>query len=228
MVKSSPNLIDSALYRSRFTEDELRANRAIWAPICRYLEQFLNTDGITLDLGAGYCHFTNNVRSRMKYALDVNDEQLRRFANPDVRTIHAPGHTLNMFADSSIDTVFASNVYEHFHTREDVALSLQEVQRVLKPSGRFIILQPNFAYCARQYFDFFDHRLAFTHRGMAEGVEGVGLQIVRVIPRFLPYTSKSSLPRADWLVALYLKMPPIWRILGGQMLIVAEKPKAGQ
>jgi len=48
-------------------------------------------------------------------------------------------------------------------------------------------------------------------------------EIERVIARFLPYTSKSRLPQAAWLVDLYLRVPLAWRILGGQMLVVARK-----
>jgi SAM-dependent methyltransferase len=220
---TSSVLIEPDIYRHRFTAAELAAAHAFWAPICRYLEQFLNTDGVTLDLGAGYCHFINNVRSKKKYALDLSGEHLLKHAAGDVQTVEASGIHLDMFQDSSLDTVMASNLYEHFHTREDVALSFREVRRVLKPNGRFIVLQPNFAYCAKRYFDFFDHRLPFTDRGMVEGLEMAGLKIVRVIPRFLPYTSKSLLPTVPWMVALYLKMPPVWTILGAQMLIVAEK-----
>jgi SAM-dependent methyltransferase len=223
---SSSVFIEPEIYRQRFTQKELQAARAFWIPICRYLEQFLYTEGATLDLGAGYCHFINNVRSKKKYALDLSAEHLLQHAASDVETIEASASRLDRFPDSSLDSVFASNLYEHFQSREDVACSFREVRRVLKPKGRFIVLQPNFAYCARRYFDFFDHRLPFTDRGMVEGLEMAELNIVRVVPRFLPYTSKSSLPTAPWMVALYLKFPPIWRILGAQMLIVAEKAPA--
>src|SRR5581483_10241997 len=133
------------------------------------------------------------------------------------------GADLSTIAANSVDTVFASNVYEHCQTREDVAASFTEVHRILKPGGRFLILQPNFAYCAREYFDFFDHRLIFTHRSMCEGLESASFKLITVVDRFLPFTSKSRLPKAAWLVELYLKIPLVWRVLGAQMLIVAEK-----
>jgi len=77
------------------------------------------------------------------------------------------------------------------------------------PSGSRPVLQPNFAYCAKQYFDFFDHRLIFTHKGMAEGLAISGFQLEQITARFLPYTSKSGLPTAPWMVSMYLALPPV-------------------
>ncbi len=119
--------------------------------------------------------------------------------------------------------MFASNVYEHFPSREEVAKSFAGVHEALKKGGRFIVLQPNFAACYREYFDFFDHRLAFTRLGMEEGLESAGFVTERAIDRFLPYTSKSRLPKAPWMVSLYLNVPLAWQILGGQMLLVVKK-----
>src|SRR5262249_33087088 len=131
---------------------------------------------------------------------------------------------LSMMLSGSVDTVFASNVYEHFHSREQVAASFAEVHRILRQDASFIILQPNFAYCWRHYFDFFDHRLSFTHVGMVEGLLACGFEVAEVVVRFLPFTSKSRLHTAPWLVWLYLHVPLAWRIFGGQMLVVARKP----
>ena len=216
--------MEKEIYSRRFTEQELQQQRAFWAPICRYLESYIVTTGATLDLGAGYCHFINNVRSSKRYAVDLNEDNLVKYASSDVHIIKTSGSRLSEIADSSLDTVFASNVYEHFQTREEVLQSLNEVYRVLRDRGRFIILQPNFAYCSRQYFDFFDHRLIFTHQSMCEGLQLALFRLITVIDRFLPFTSKSKLPKATWLVELYLRIPLAWKLLGAQMLIVAEKP----
>ena len=216
-------MIETELYRSRFAQAEFVQQKEFWRPICRYLQRYVKPDGVTVDLGAGFCHFINHIQSRSKIAVDINEESLERFADRDVRRVASSGSDLTFLAQSSIDTVFASNVYEHFHTREEVAESLREVYRVLRAGGHFVIMQPNFAYCQREYFDFFDHRLIFTHRAMAEGLVSAGFTMERTISRFLPYTSKSRLPRASWMVSLYLRTPLAWKILGGQMLLVARK-----
>ena len=216
-------MIEAQMYRRRFSDRELQRQCAFWRPICNYLQRYVHPDGVTLDLGAGFCHFINNIRSREKIALDINAESLRRYAAQAVRIVVASGADLSAIPSASVDTVFASNVYEHFHSREQVAASFAEVHRILRPGASFIILQPNFAYCWRHYFDFFDHRLSFTHRGMVEGLLTCGFEIAGVVARFLPFTSKSKLPTAPWLVWLYLHVRLAWRILGGQMLIVARK-----
>lgn len=58
---------------------------------------------------------------------------------------------------------------------------------------------------------------------MAEALEVSGFEIERMIPKFLPFTTKSILPQAPWLVSAYLRVPLVWKFLGAQMLIVARK-----
>jgi SAM-dependent methyltransferase len=216
-------MIENALYRLRFTEEELRQQRDFWRPICNFLQQYIDRQGATLDIGAGYCHFINQIESRRRVALDINEETVRKYAQSDIEIVVSDAADLSELAPDSFDSIFASNVYEHFQSKEDVARNFSQAYRILKPGGRIVVLQPNFAYCAKQYFDFFDHRLIFTHRSMAEGLEAAGFTIERLIPRFLPFTSKSRLPRAAWMVSLYVKIPPVWKIFGAQMLVVGSK-----
>ena len=215
--------METELYRLRFSEAELEQARNFWSPICGYLQRYVPPDGTTLDLGAGYCHFINAIESRQKIAVDINEPALRKYASAEVRPVVCSGADLAEIGSDSVDTVFASNVYEHFPSRPDVLRSFQEVRRVLKPSGRFIIMQPNFAHCARSYFDFFDHVLIFTRAGMVEGLNAAGFHLEIERDRFLPYTSKGRLPKAAWLVSAYLRFPLAWRFFGAQMLLVARK-----
>src|SRR5262245_42386682 len=128
-------MLEAQLYRRRFSEAELDRQRALWRPICHYLQRYVRPDGVTLDLGAGFCNFINNIHSGEKNAHDINEENLRRYTAQDVRIVVASGADLSAIATASVDTVFASNVYEHFHSREQVATSFTEVYRILRPGG---------------------------------------------------------------------------------------------
>jgi len=214
-------MMDADLYRVRFSPGELTAARAFWKPIARYLQRYIPKDGTVLDLGAGFCHFINNIEAGRKIALDFNAANLAH-ADAGVEKLLGSAHDLASLPP--LDTVFASNVYEHLPSREAVYSSIRGVFELLKPGGRFIVLQPNFAHCAREYFDFFDHRLIFTHKSMAEALTAAGFEIEVLHARFLPFTSKNNIPKAPWLVALYLRVPLAWKVMGGQMLIVARKP----
>jgi len=83
------------------------------------------------------------------------------------------------------------------------------------------VLQPNVRYCARDYWQFFDHITPVDDRALAEAFAATGFDVVKTIPRFLPYTTKSRLPTSPALVRLYLKLPLAWRFLGAQSFMVA-------
>jgi hypothetical protein len=70
---------------------------------------------------------------------------------------------------------------------------------------------------------FFDHLTPIDDRALVEAMVISGLRAVEVIPRFLPYTTHSRLPRSILLIRLYLKLRPAWRWFGQQSLLVAEK-----
>ena len=71
-----------------------------------------------------------------------------------------------------------------------------------------IVIQPNFRYAYRQYFDDYTHRSTFTHVSLANLLRSKGLRMLRVEPRFLPYSMRESrLPVKPWLVRAYLRSP---------------------
>lgn len=85
-------------------------------------------------------------------------------------------------------------------------------------------MQPNVRVLGGAFYDFFDHTLPLSEKGMAEALRVVGFEIEEIRARFLPYTTKSRLPQAPWLVRLYLACPPARWVLGKQMLVVARRP----
>ena len=55
-----------------------------------------------------------------------------------------------------------------------------------------IVVQPNFRYAYRQYFDDYTHRSTFTHVSLANLLRSKGLRVLHVEPRFLPYSMRES------------------------------------
>ena len=86
------------------------------------------------------------------------------------------------------------------------------------------ILQPNIKLVGGQYWDFIDHHVALTERSLVEAGELAGLRTVKLITRFLPFTTKGRLPQDPRLVRFYLWFPLAWRFFGKQTLYVAERP----
>jgi hypothetical protein len=87
-----------------------------------------------------------------------------------------------------------------------------------------MVLQPNIRFCARDYWMFFDHVTPIDDRAFVEGLEIQGFEILEVIERFLPYTTKSRLPKTLFLIKLYLRLRPAWHLLGKQSFILCRKP----
>ena len=116
-----------------------------------------------------------------------------------------------------------SNFLEHLRTREDILRTLREIYRILKTGGRVLVLQPNIRYAYKEYWDFFDHHIPLSDNSLAEALQIEGFDIEKVIPRFLPYTTKSSIPQNTFLIKLYLKLPVAWKIMGKQAFVVARK-----
>jgi SAM-dependent methyltransferase len=215
---------DPELYDTRFSAAERRAKDAVWRVLAeRFFQRWVPADATLLDLGAGLCEFVNHIRCRERWAVDT-DERLASFAGPGVQVHCGPLDDLGWRAPASVDVVFASNVFEHLRSKDEAFAALAEVHRVLRPGGRFLVLQPNIRYAYREYWDFFDHRLPFSDRAMVEGLVASGFRIETVRPRFLPYTTKSRMPTWPILVRLYLRCRPLHLLLGKQMFIVAVKP----
>jgi len=196
--------------------------RRMWEILCRdWFQAYVGSEVTVLELGAGHCEFINAIHAAQKIAVDLNPDTARHAA-PDVRVIQADIASVPDIADGEVDVVFLSNVLEHLE-RPAIAATLGECFRCLRSGGRLLILQPNIRYCARDYWMFFDHVTPIDDRALVEALEVSGFAVERNIPRFLPFTTQSRLPRALWLLRLYLRIPMVWRVFGGQAFIVAVR-----
>lgn len=213
------------LYIQRFPKAELEQKQAIWETLCKhFFQRFISPSATVVDIGAGYCEFINNIQAKHKIAVDLNPD-VRRFALPSVQVINESCTGITQLASASVDAVFLSNFLEHLPNKQLVLDTFREAHRILRSGGKIIILQPNIRFLPGEYWDFFDHHTPLTDRSLVEGLQLAGFEADTVYPKFLPYTTKSHLPKTAWLVRLYLRIPLAWRLLGKQALVIAVKRK---
>ncbi len=204
-------------FETRFTEDPRR--ETLWRTLVQYYFQSqIPPDGCVLELGAGYGNFINNVRAARRIAQDQWPELSKHLA-PGVESHVGPVDDLSFLENNSVDFVFASNLFEHV-SQEAFATVLQQLRGKLKPGGTITILQPNYRYAFREYFDDYTHRTVYSHLSIVDFLQANSYEVITCKPRFLPLTLKSKLKVSPALIRLYLASP--LKPLGKQMLIRAR------
>lgn len=208
------------LYQTRFDAAEQERKNEIWKILCsQFFQKYVPENSHVLDLGAGFGEFINHIVALEKTAVDLNPDSAS-YLQADIRFIQQPATQLTALQNNSIDIAFASNFFEHMPSKEILIEVVREAHRVLRPGGKLLILQPNIRYVGHAYWDFIDHHIALTDLSCIELLRNNGFSAEVVIPRFLPYTTKSALPQYPWLVKLYLSVPILWRLFGQQSFLV--------
>jgi len=207
---------DKNYHKSRFTYDPGR--KEVWRAIIEYLQPYIHADATILDLGTGYGDFINGIQARKKYALDIGPD-VREYIDKDVTFINKPSYDLVDIPQNSLDIVFSSNLFEHLD-REEFSKTVHAIVERLKPGGKLILIVPNFKYAYKDYFDDYTHKTIYTHVSLADAMAEYGFKAIKVIPKFLPLTLKSHLPKSYILTKAYLRAPV--SPLGKQMLLIFE------
>lgn len=216
-----PSLDD--VYRIRFDAGTRGQKHDVWREIVRYLQRYIDPSRPVLDLACDAGYFVRHVDAVERWATDVRDVSAELPA--DVRFVQGDGLTLDrQLPEGHFGTVFMSNYLEHLPDSYAVIRQLQVAAGLVGAGGRVIIIQPNIRLVGAGYWDFIDHRVPLTERSLLETAELAGLRTVRLVTRFLPYSTKSRLPQDPRLVRLYLAFPPAWLLLGKQTLYVGERP----
>lgn len=212
------------LYARRFSEEDLVEMRGVWRALVRgFFQKRLRPEATVVDVGAGACLFINEVKAARRIALDANPD-LARHAGPGVEARVTTDLSLRELPEGSVGHVFLSNFLEHLSDYRAVLALLQTILGKLEPGGTLLVLQPNFRLEPRRYFDFVDHQVILTDASLVEALEVVGFEIRERRARFLPFTSKSILPKWPWLVSVYLRLRPAQWLLGKQTFVVAARP----
>jgi SAM-dependent methyltransferase len=210
------------VYAQRFGELDAARKDRIWREIARYLQRHVDRDAVVLDLACDRGDFIRNIVAGEKWASDLRD--VSGHLSDDVRFVQEDGLSLiGSLPSGHFDVVFMSNYLEHLPSSEAVIEQLRVARELLKPGGRAIVLQPNVRLVGGAYWDFIDHHVALTEKSIVEAAELAGYRAEVVIPRFLPYTTKSRLPQSAILVGAYLRLRPAWLLFGKQSLYVGKR-----
>jgi len=203
-------------HETRLTYDPRRD--LLWRTLCdQYFQRLVPPNATVLELGAGYGHFINHIRCARRIAVD-RWEGMPRFTASDVQAHVGSVTDLGFITDRSVDFVFASNLFEHL-TRNEFAMVLEQVRAKLKPGGTLNILQPNYRFASREYFDDYSHISIYTDRSLTDFLASRGFRVIECKPRFLPLTVISRLPVWPFLIRLYLMLP--FKPMGKQMFLRA-------
>lgn len=209
------------LYRLRFSPSERAAKDRVWAVLCEdFFSRFVTPDDRVLDVAAGYCEFINHIRCKEKWAIDMNPDA-REFANSNVRVVLGSCLDMSSLPTEYFDVAFVSNFFEHLDTKNEIDRVLQQINNALRRGGKLLVLQPNIRYLGARYWDFYDHLIPLTHLSLGEALAKNGFVIKLLIPKFLPYTFKSRIPKVPALVRAYLRFLPAQWVLGKQTFALA-------
>lgn len=205
-------------HETRLAFDERR--HVLWKTLCEhYFQRLIKPTDCVLELGAGYGDFINQIRCRRRIAIDLWQGMLEHL-QPGVEGHVGPVTELGALEDSSVDFVLASNLFEHL-PQSEFAKTLTALRAKMKAGATLNILQPNFRFAYREYFDDYTHVSIYSDRSLADFLVVNGFEVTEVHPGFLPLTIKSRLPVSSTLIRLYLASP--WKPLGKQMLIRAKR-----
>lgn len=203
-------------HETRLAQDERRG--VTWKALWKYFFRHrVGVEDTVLDLGCGYGDFINNVKAKRRLALDLWPDMPQHVAD-GVETHVGPVTDLDWIEDGSVDYAFASNLFEHVSQKE-FAEALTALKAKLSARGRLTLLQPNYRYAYREYFDDYTHVSIYSHLSLADFLAANGWEVVEIRPRFLPLTVKSRLPVFPALIGAYLRFP--LKPMGKQMLVVA-------
>lgn len=214
----------SECYVNRFSQSERLNKNVMWKTLCStYIQNYIGRTDTVMDIGAGYCEFINNIKCGQRIAVDLNPDT-RKTANRDVYVINKSIFDIPTKYNHSINVVFLSNFLEHLNSKDEILNVLAKIYKLLKPSGKIILLQPNIDLVKEAYWDFIDHKVALNTKSITEALTVSGFKISTFIKKFLPYTTKNSLlPISPKLLKIYLTIPQIIRPFTGQSFVVAIK-----
>lgn len=160
-----------------------------------------------LDLGCGHgalMHVARQMGYQNIRGVDGSPEQVAAARRLGIEGVEQGDvmEVLSKQLDASLDCIVAFDLIEHFTKNELIGL-VDEVCRVLKPGGRWVIHTPNAEspFGSRMLFGDFTHELAFTRTSLAQILLSSGFSKVNCYEdQPIPHGIKSAARWALWKV----------------------------
>lgn len=155
-----------------------------------YWKYFSNVTGPILDIG---CTTGNFIQWRPKdiFGIDLDIPALQFAGQRGFRTCCANVNQGLCFADESFNGVNCSAVLEHVHNPKTL---MSEIQRVLKPGGKAVVLVPDVKRYGFDYWRDYTHLTPFTKEGLRRvAIDGgfTNFKISRYVFNYLKYLPAS-------------------------------------
>ena len=202
-------------FETRYSFNSKRSS--VWKAITEYLQTYISVNDSVLEIGAGYCDFINQINAKEKVAVDIN-ANAQEFCNSEVTFIQSSIFDIQI--SKKFDVIFASNFFEHF-TIDELQEIFKKLKDLLHDNGKLIIIQPNYYYCYKNYWDDYTHKTVFSHNNLPDFLEEQGFKTTFLKRKFIPFSFKSKLPSSYFLTKMYLFSPI--KPFAKQLLIISEK-----
>jgi SAM-dependent methyltransferase len=181
------------------------------APRAAYLRRMIryhfpaDRDARIVELGCGYgalIYFAGKAGYRSIEGVDRSREQVAVAKRLNIGGVREGDlmEALSSIPAGSRDAVVAFDVIEHFRKHEITAL-VDEVFRVLRPKGRFLIHTPNgeSPFGSRMRYGDFTHEIAFTRESLGQVLLSSGFSSVNCYEDSpAPHGIKSSIRWLLW------------------------------
>lgn len=165
--------------------EKRRRNTAIQVA---FLCTLLPPAAVFVEVGCGDAAVTHSIAAHVQEAvgIDVTGTLIDHAAAPiNFRFVRTDGTNLPL-ADGMADLVYSNQLMEHLHP-DDARQQLQEVIRVLRPSGRYVCSTPNRLTGPHDISCYFDHEpqglhlREYDHASLAQMFQDAGFQSARAV-----------------------------------------------
>ena len=138
----------------------------------------IDLDSSILELGCGRGEFLNEFTNlgMRGYGTDVSGYAKDFCKNAEIKISDITKEKLP-YPDNHFDIVYSKSCIEHFYYPEIV---FEEAYRVLKPSGKFINLTPEWKYFYKTFYEDYTHRTPFTKKSLKDIHSIYGFKNVQV------------------------------------------------